>query len=475
MKFIADSMLGRLTKWLRTIGCDVAYYRRIDDGRLVKLALEQERMILTRDTLLIRRKKAKGNYLFVTGDDYKEQLRQVVNQFSIDPYNALLSRCIECNTILSNIERGKVKDLLPEYVNETQKSFKTCWLCNKVYWPATHKDLIMEQLRENIQVMKTFFHHRLVNDSFGDPCLYVRLHRERRSLIFDLGDISSLTTTEMNRITDVFVTHMHIDHFIGFDLLLRRTLRREQPLSIYGPQGIIGCIEGKLRGYSFNLIEEYPVVINAVSFDGKEIEHAVFSAKQKFVCSKSVRVVSDGTFVDNPIFKVRAVLLDHGIPCIAYSLEEDQHINIYKDRLARRGLAVGPWLTTYKRMLREKAPLDKTIVADNREYILRDLSDIARTTKGQKICFVTDIGISKENIASVTGLIRDADILFCEAYYLEADRPKALRRHHLTARTCGQLAKAAGVKRLEVMHFSRQYKECPELIIREAQEAFLHG
>jgi ribonuclease Z len=87
--------------------------------------------------------------------------------------------------------------------------------------------------------MKPLFHHSLVNNFFGDPCLYVRLLRERCSLLFDLGDISALTPAQMNRITDVFVTHMHMDHFIGFDLLLRKSLRKESPLAIYGPPGII--------------------------------------------------------------------------------------------------------------------------------------------------------------------------------------------------------------------------------------------
>jgi len=147
MKFIADNMLGRLAKWLRIIGCDVAYYRRIDDARLVELALEQGRLILTRDTLLIRRKKAKGNFFFVTDDDYKEQLKQVTRQFSIDPYQDLLTRCIECNTLLSDIDREHVRELLPEYVYKNLRSFRTCRQCNKVYWPATHKDLITETLK----------------------------------------------------------------------------------------------------------------------------------------------------------------------------------------------------------------------------------------------------------------------------------------------------------------------------------------
>jgi len=148
MKFIADNMLGRLAKWLRIIGCDVAYYRRIDDARLVGLALEQGRLILTRDTLLIRRKMAKGNFFFVTDDDYKEQLKQIVKQFSIDPYQDLLTRCIECNTLLSDIDREHVRELLPEYVYENLRSFRTCRQCNKVYWPATHKDRIIEMLKE---------------------------------------------------------------------------------------------------------------------------------------------------------------------------------------------------------------------------------------------------------------------------------------------------------------------------------------
>jgi uncharacterized protein len=147
MKFIADNMLGRLAKWLRIIGCDVAYYRRIDDSRLVELALEQGRLILTRDTLLIRRKKAKGNFFFVTDDDYKEQLKQVSKQFSIDPYQALLTRCIECNTLLSDIDSEDVRELLPAYVYENLKSFRRCRQCNKVYWPATHKDHIIETLK----------------------------------------------------------------------------------------------------------------------------------------------------------------------------------------------------------------------------------------------------------------------------------------------------------------------------------------
>ena len=148
MQFVADAMLGRLARWMRTIGCDVAYYRDIKDRDLTDIAQRENRMILTRDTLLIKRKRVRGNAFFVEGDSYKDQLRQVVLTFSIDPYQNLLTRCIECNVRLEDIDREKVVGSLPEYVSKSQDFFRTCLRCSRIYWPATHKDSIMKTLHE---------------------------------------------------------------------------------------------------------------------------------------------------------------------------------------------------------------------------------------------------------------------------------------------------------------------------------------
>lgn len=150
MKFIADSMLGRLAKWMRTMGCDVSYYRKIGDGELVDTALREGRLILTRDTLLIKRRKAKGNYFLVEGNSYKEQLRQVIRHFGIDPYKDLLTRCVECNIPLVDIKKETVKDGVPEYVFETQERFRSCPKCGRIYWSATHKDDILKTLESII-------------------------------------------------------------------------------------------------------------------------------------------------------------------------------------------------------------------------------------------------------------------------------------------------------------------------------------
>lgn len=148
MKFIADAMLGRLAKWMRAIGCDVAYSRKIEDGELVNRAVREGRLILTRDTLLIRRRKAKGNFFFVEGDSYKDQLKQVTEQFSIDPYQDLLTRCIECNIPLEEVDKEQIMDAVPAYVYTTQDSFRRCPGCRKIYWPATHRDGMVRTLEQ---------------------------------------------------------------------------------------------------------------------------------------------------------------------------------------------------------------------------------------------------------------------------------------------------------------------------------------
>jgi ribonuclease BN (tRNA processing enzyme) len=101
--------------------------------------------------------------------------------------------------------------------------------------------------------MSRHFDPHLVNDPFGDPALYVQLVFERRALLFDLGDLSRLSPRQLLRISDVFISHRHMDHFSGFDQFLRCLLGREKVVGFYGPPGLIEGIEHKLKAYTWNL------------------------------------------------------------------------------------------------------------------------------------------------------------------------------------------------------------------------------
>lgn len=327
-------------------------------------------------------------------------------------------------------------------------------------------------IRYSVIAVKPTFHHKLVNDQFGDPCLIVRLLREGRSFLFDAGDISSLSLGDLVKVTDVFITHMHIDHFIGFDMLLRNLLRRTVPLRVYGPEGIIECINGKLRGYSWNLIEEYPMKIEVFDIGTECIRHSSFYAENRFEMLERPEMPFNGVIMKEPLLSVRAVNFSHGIPCLGFSMEEEFYMNIDKAELNRRGLPVGPWLGEFKRLFREKTAMSHTLKVGDRELRLSDLMEIVRITEGQKISYLTDIAPEEGNISRAIGFVQGSDILYCEAYFLHKDLEKAQERRHLTAKIAGQLAREAGVNNLKVMHFSPRYRQTADDLEAEALKEF---
>jgi ribonuclease Z len=110
--------------------------------------------------------------------------------------------------------------------------------------------------------MHTLFTHRLVHDAFGDPGLYVAFRDERRALLFDLGDLSPLAPRELLRLSHVFVSHTHMDHFAGFDALLRVVLGRQRRLVLHGGPRFVEQVEHKLRAYTWNVVHRYDVALD---------------------------------------------------------------------------------------------------------------------------------------------------------------------------------------------------------------------
>lgn len=316
--------------------------------------------------------------------------------------------------------------------------------------------------------MKPTFHHRLVNKPFEDPCVYARVLREKRAFLFDLGDINRLSPSDIQKISDVFVTHTHIDHFIGFDILLRALLRRESPLRIFGPANIIECVEGKLKGYTWNLIKEYPLKIEVFGIEETLVRHSGFYSENRFDRIDHDERPFDRIVLKEPLFEIRAECLTHQIPCLGFSLKEDFHINIDKAALGRLELPIGPWLAKFKKALRENEPEDTAFAISGQKRSLKELREIAAITKGQKVSYISDSSMDEANIKKITAFVKDSDTLYCEAYFLEEDRERAIERHHLTAKTAGMIAREAGVKNLVVMHFSPKYRECPDAPEKEA-------
>ena len=333
--------------------------------------------------------------------------------------------------------------------------------------------------------MTPSFSPHLVNDPFGDPGLYVEIRWSRRALLFDLGDNTALSPTSLLRAQDIFLSHTHMDHFIGFDRLIRVALGRGKHLRVFGPPGLIANVEGKLKGYTWNLVDGYPLALEVREFHPNRIEQAEFHAKDGFRCHRLPNVSADHSDVfsvlEEPTLSVRAVALNHRIPSLAFALEEPFHININKVRLHEAGLPVGSWLKEVKQLIWEGKPDSYVLEAalyfehrkETRSFRLGDLKEqFVTISRGQKVGYVVDCRYDAENEHKIIHLCQNADTLFCEAPFLEQDREKAENRYHLTARQAGLLGGKAHVQQLVVFHFSPRYTGQGDLIRQEAHEAF---
>ena len=143
--------------------------------------------------------------------------------------------------------------------------------------------------------MHHLFEPHLVNETFGDPGLYVDFRDERRALLFDLGDITVLPPRKLMRLSHVFVTHTHMDHFSGFDHLLRVVLGRKAAISLLGGPGFISSVEHKLRAYTWNVVHRYEIDlaldVREIGTDGKALR-AHFGSRSAFARNSGERVLS---------------------------------------------------------------------------------------------------------------------------------------------------------------------------------------
>jgi uncharacterized protein with PIN domain len=148
MKLLADSSLGRLSRWLRLLGHDTAYWRGDADRSFLRTAEKEGRAVLTRRRDILTRQHP-GTVLFVESDRVEDQIAEVLRKLNVKPDPcAFFTRCLECNVSLGPVEREDVRERIPEYVYRTQHEFLFCPGCGRVYWPGTHRERALAKLQK---------------------------------------------------------------------------------------------------------------------------------------------------------------------------------------------------------------------------------------------------------------------------------------------------------------------------------------
>ena len=318
--------------------------------------------------------------------------------------------------------------------------------------------------------MRPTLHPRLLNGRFGDPALYVEALHVPEAVLLDCGEIGALTPRHLLRLGAVAVSHAHMDHWAGFDRLLRVLIGRDKRLPVVGPAGFAERLFHRLQAYTWNLADRIPADL---VFEVTEVTANTALPRTRFRLHGGFRpepldplpAAADGTVLHVGGLRLRAAVLDHFTPSLGFALEEPMHVNVWRTRLEERGLPKGPWLAGLKAAVVAGLPDDTPIPVFARITSMKGapvlplgaLRDVVAVTPGQRLAYLTDLRDTPGNRAAATALARDADILFIEATFAAADTDAAADRGHLTTTAAGEIAATAGARRVEPFHFSPRY------------------
>jgi ribonuclease BN (tRNA processing enzyme) len=243
-------------------------------------------------------------------------------------------------------------------------------------------------------------------------------------------------------------------------MLLRSRIGEFPPCHLYGPPGLAQHIKGFLQGILWDRIGGLAPHFEVAEVHTDRLLRFRLQAGQQACVQLDEIKLEAGVILQDPDFRIRAQLLDHHTPVLAYAFEPTKEINIRKDYLQAHNLKPGPWLTQLKKHL--LAENDKAIITlpdGTMTSVTVIATDLVLIKPGKKLVYATDFADTVDNRLRLQALARYAHTLFCEACFMEADANQATQTGHLTTRACGEIATAAEVARLVPFHFSQRYAD----------------
>lgn len=321
---------------------------------------------------------------------------------------------------------------------------------------------------------RTISEIRLVNGSTGDPVLFVDYPGRDNALLFDAGENAALGLDRLGDLEAVFITHHHIDHFIGLDRIARANLDREKTLHLFGPDGTIRRVCDRVRSYEHPFFPFQKLTMEVRDVLPDRVRTARLECARRFPDPEVIESRREGlTIFENADLTVEAAPADHTVPCLAYAMVEKAGYHPDPERLARGPLRPGPWVARTLELLRAGAPADSRVEIEGGTFPLGSLGERYFTiSKGARLAFVTDTAWSEAARPGLLRLAQRARRLYCDAFYAHEQLKQAEKHRHMTATQAAEFARAARVDELILIHFARRYEGRYGDLVDEARAIF---
>jgi len=270
----------------------------------------------------------------------------------------------------------------------------------------------------------------------GMPAIYIQDSGQR--MLFDCGEGTQrqmrIAKIPFMKLDKIFISHFHADHCLGLGGLIQTMdlFKRTNKLEIYGPKGVQDVIEKIITTGHF-VLEGYDLEINEIK-------------------PKGVKQV----YADKDV-KVSCVGLDHSVPCLGFSFEEQEKREFLKSKAIKLGVPEGPLFSRLQ--AGESVTIDKQLIKPDQV--------LGKPVKGKKITYISD----SRPCAGAVELAMGSDILIHDSTFSHDLQESALEGKHTTAKEAAQIAKRAKVKQLYLTHISQRYTK-PEELVKEARQVF---
>ena len=326
------------------------------------------------------------------------------------------------------------------------------------------KDVLMKDL------FTKKYSYFFVNKHQKDPCLYLVNNLTGRACLFDLGEIHSLSGRNLLKVDTVFISHTHMDHFIGFDDLLRINIPSFKLKTLVGPKGIADQVYHRIASYSWNLLEKDQVQFLVKEITSNEVKTFLLSNTTGFIPQpvNASKDISSG--LSYPVLsldnqdEIYAVILDHGIDSIGYLYKTASKFKVDTSKLESLGASQGKWIGEL---------ISKVESAQFEDYINVELKDgtysrmkvetlyhrILEVIPPRSFGYITDFYFSESNLKKLKSLFYGVDLLFSESTFMDEDYKKARLKKHLTTRQAALIGSALKVHKMNIFHFSRSYPD----------------
>lgn len=313
-----------------------------------------------------------------------------------------------------------------------------------------------------------------------DPVLLVRVRPMGSNLLFDCGQIHHLAKKALSAIDAVFISHAHMDHWMGIGTVIRHLLASSKTIDLFGPAGIAEKFAHQLAAYDWNLAEDFWCSFRVHDIYPDHIECSLFEGAKGFrrqVLDSRPR--DDRVIYSNRLVQVEATACDHRIESLIFRVSERPLLKIDNDRLETLGLDPGPWLKELKYRYahpdeaydplpvrhRTKDGFEERLIEDVTELCQR----IGRPRSEHAIGYISDVGFTSANRERIVRLLKGVQLLICECTFLADARPRARSSNHLCTTDVNRLLEDLRPAFFLPMHLSKTYRLCPETLYQEIE------